>query len=315
MTPTVSDRTRAGLFFLVGAACLLPWIGPAMALAAGILFSLALGNPAPAQTALWSRTLLQLSVVGLGFGLSLGTVVHVGARSAVYTVVGISLTLAAGALLGRVAGTTGPLSTLISFGTAICGGSAIAAMAPVVKAKSDEIAVSLATVFTLNATALLLFPAVGHLLRLDQGAFGLWAGLAIHDTSSVVGAASAFGPQALAIATTVKLTRALWIMPCVLLAALLSRSDQKAKFPLFVAGFVAAAGVRTLLPSLAPLWGVLVAIARQSLVLTLFLIGTGLTREVLKRVGVRPLAQGIVLWLLVSGATLAAIVSGLIPPL
>ena len=315
MNRLISDRTRALLFFVLAAACLLPWVGPATALAAGILFSLIVGNPAPARTALWSRMLLQASVVGLGFGLSLGTVLRVGARSAVYTVVGIALTLAAGALLGRLAGTSGPLSTLISFGTAICGGSAIAAMAPVVKAKSEEIAVSLATVFTLNAAALVLFPAVGHLLHLDQGQFGLWAGLAIHDTSSVVGAASAFGPEALVVATTVKLTRALWIMPCVLGAALLMRSDQKVKFPLFIAGFVAAAGVRTLLPSLAPLWGVLVAVARQSLVLTLFLIGTGLTRDVLRRVGVRPLAQGVVLWLLVSAATLAAIATGLIPAL
>jgi uncharacterized integral membrane protein (TIGR00698 family) len=242
-------------------------------------------------------------------------VLRVGARTAGTTVAGIALTLAAGALLGRLAGTSGPLSTLISFGTAICGGSAIAAMAPVVKAKSDEIAVSLATVFTLNATALLLFPAVGHLLHLDQGQFGLWAGLAIHDTSSVVGAASAFGQRALAVATTVKLTRALWIMPCVLGAALLTRSDQKVKFPLFVLGFVAAAGTRTLLPSLQPLWDALFAVARQSLVLTLFLIGTGLTRDVLRRVGVRPLAQGAVLWLLVSAATLAAIVAGVIPAL
>lgn len=311
----LSGRSRATLFFALAAACLLPWVGPAVALAAGILFSLLAGNPAPERTAAFAKTLLQVSVVGLGFGLSLGTVVRVGARSAVYTVVGISLTLALGALLGRLAGTAGPLSTLISFGTAICGGSAIAAMAPVVKAKSEEVAVSLATVFTLNATALLLFPAVGHLLHLDQGAFGLWAGLAIHDTSSVVGAASGYGAQALSVATTVKLTRALWIMPCVLGAALVVRSDQKARFPLFVAGFVVAATVRTLLPSLAPLWGVLVAVARQSLVVTLFLIGTGLTREVLRRVGVRPLAQGIVLWLLVGGATLAAIVTGLIPPL
>jgi uncharacterized integral membrane protein (TIGR00698 family) len=311
----MSDRNRAVLFFVLAAASLLPWVGPATALAAGILFSLLVGNPGPARTALWSRVLLQASVVGLGFGLSLGTVLRVGARSAVYTVVGIALTLAAGAFLGRLAGTTGPLSTLISFGTAICGGSAIAAMAPVVKAKSDEIAVSLATVFTLNAAALVLFPAVGHILHLDQGQFGLWAGLAIHDTSSVVGAASAYGPEALALATPVKLTRALWIMPCVLGVAFLSRSDQKAKFPLFIAGFVAAAGLRTLLPSLAPVWGGLVAVARQSLVLTLFLVGTGLTREVLRRVGVRPLAHGVALWLLVSAATLAAIVTGLIPAL
>ena len=266
----VTDRIRVRLYFVLAAACLLPWVGPATALGGGILFSLLAGNPAPARTAAFAKVLLQASVVGLGFGLSLGTVVRVGARSAVYTVVGIALTLALGTLLGRLAGTSGPLSTLISFGTAICGGSAIAAMAPVVKAKSEEVAISLATVFTLNATALLLFPAVGHLVHLDQGAFGLWAGLAIHDTSSVVGAASTYGAPALAVATTVKLTRALWIMPCVLGAALLVRSGEKPKFPLFVAGFVAAAGVRTLLPSLAPLWGVLVAVARQSLVVTLF---------------------------------------------
>ena len=313
--PGVSDRHRAVLFFVLAAACLLPWVGPATALAAGILFSLIVGNPAPAKTALWSKVLLQASVVGLGFGLSLGTVMRVGGRSAIYTIVGIALTLAVGTLLGRLAGTAEPLSTLISFGTAICGGSAIAAMAPVVKAKSDEIAVSLATVFTLNATALLLFPAVGRLVPLDQGQFGLWAALAIHDTSSVVGAASAYGKEALAVATTVQLTRVLWMMPCVLLAALLFRSEEKPKFPLFVAGFVAAAAVRTLLPSLQPLWDTLVAVARQSLVLTLFLIGTGLTRDVLRRVGIRPLAQGAVLWLLVSAGTLAAIVTGLIPPL
>ncbi|MBK8596328.1 MAG: putative sulfate exporter family transporter [Holophagales bacterium] len=313
--PPVSERRRVIAFLVLAAASLLPWIGPATALAGGIGFSLVVGNPAPARTARWSKVLLQASVVGLGFGLSLGTVLRVGAGSAVYTVVGIAVTLATGALLGRIAGTSGPLSTLISFGTAICGGSAIAAMAPVVKAKSDEIAVSLATVFTLNAAALVLFPMIGHVLHLGQGEFGLWAGLAIHDTSSVVGAASAFGPEALVVATTVKLTRALWIMPCVLGAAFLTRSDQKAKLPLFIAGFVAAAAIRTLLPSLQPLWGVLVAVARQSLVLTLFLIGTGLTRDVLRRVGVRPLAQGVVLWLLVSGATLAAIVTGLIPAL
>jgi uncharacterized integral membrane protein (TIGR00698 family) len=301
-------------FFALAAACLLPWVGPAMALAAGILFSLLFGNPGPQRTALWSKVLLQASVVGLGFGLSLGTVWRVGARSAVYTVVGISATLAVGWVLGRVAGTAGPLSTLISFGTAICGGSAIAAMAPVVKAKTDEIAVSLATVFTLNATALVLFPAVGHLLHMGQATFGLWAGLAIHDTSSVVGAASAYGADALAVATTVKLTRALWIMPCVLAAAFLMRSDQKVKFPLFILGFLAAAAVRTALPSLQPVWTVLVAVARQSLVVTLYLIGAGLTRDVLRRVGIRPLAQGVLLWVLVSGVTLAAITSGFITP-
>jgi uncharacterized integral membrane protein (TIGR00698 family) len=305
---------RALLFFALATACLLPWVGPAAALATGILFGLVLGNPGLERTAVWSKFLLQASVVGLGFGLSLETVWRVGTRSAVYTVVGIAATLAAGLLIGRLVGTSGPLSTLISFGTAICGGSAIAAMAPVVKAKTDEIAVSLATVFTLNATALVLFPAVGHLLHLDQGSFGLWAGLAIHDTSSVVGAASAYGPVALGIATTVKLTRALWIVPCVLVAAYATKSGQRVKFPLFIAGFLAAAAVRTLLPSLQPVWTVLVAVARQSLVLTLYLIGAGLTRDVLRRVGIRPLVQGVLLWALASAGTLVAITSGFATP-
>ncbi len=308
----MSPRIRSLVFFFLAAACLHPRVGPATALAAGILFGLLIGNPGLPRTALWSKLLLQASVVGLGFGLSLGTVWRVGTRSAIYTFVGIGATLAVGFLLGRLVGTTGPLSALISFGTAICGGSAIAAMAPVVKAKTDEIAVSLATVFMLNATALVLFPAVGHRLGMDPASFGLWAGLAIHDTSSVVGAASSFGPEALPVATTVKLTRTLWIMPCVLAAALLLRSGQKVRFPLFIAGFLAAAAARTVLPSLEPVWAVLVTVARQSLVLTLYLIGAGLTRDVFRRVGLRPLAQGLLLWALASGLTLAAITSGLV---
>jgi uncharacterized integral membrane protein (TIGR00698 family) len=300
----VFKRAGVPVFFLLALGCLLPWVGPAAALAAGIAFSLLLGNPNPARTALWSKWLLQGSVVGLGFGLSLGTVLQVGMRSAAVTAVGIAATLAAGLLLGRLFGVEQGVATLVSLG------SAIAAMAPVVKAKSDEIAVALATVFTLNASALLLFPVIGHALHLAPRAFGLWAGLAIHDTSSVVGAASTFGPEALAIATTVKLTRALWIVPCVLAAAAASRSGGKVTFPWFIAGFLAAAGVRTLLPALVPVWSVVVSISRQSLVLTLYLIGTGLTRDVLRRVGLRPLAQGIALWALAAGATLLAIVSG-----
>jgi uncharacterized integral membrane protein (TIGR00698 family) len=310
----VSNRAVAPAFFLLALASLLPWVGPAAALAAGIAFSLFLGNPNPSRTALWSKWLLQGSVVGLGFGLSLGTVLEVGARSAVVTAVGIAATLAVGLLLGRFAGVPGPVSTLVSFGTAICGGSAIAAMAPVIKAKSDEIAVALATVFTLNASALLLFPVIGHLLHLGPRAFGLWAGLAIHDTSSVVGAASTFGPEALAIATTVKLTRALWIVPCVLAAAAATRSEGRVTFPWFIAGFLGAAGIRTLLPALGPVWSLLVSISRQCLVLTLYLIGTGLTPGVLRRVGFRPLAQGIALWALAAGGTLLAIVSGGVAP-
>ncbi|WP_305731846.1 YeiH family protein [Trichlorobacter ammonificans] len=308
------DSVRKILFMLLLVACFLPQVGTATALIGGILFSLVLGNPWPRLTAAWSKKLLQVSVVGLGFGLSLATVVQVGAHSAVYTIVGIAATLAAGWALGRVVGTTPAQSLLISFGTAICGGSAIAAMAPVLRAEDDEVAVSLATVFTLNAVALLLFPLLGHLLGLSQQQFGLWAGLAIHDTSSVVGAAAVFGTTALAVGTTVKLTRALWIMPCVLMVSMVKRSEQRAPFPLFIVGFMAAAAAHTLLPPLEPVWSSLALAARQSLVATLFLIGAGLSREVLGRVGVRPLLQGLLLWMAVSGLTAVAILFGVIAP-
>ena len=303
----MTEQTKSILFTLIFLACLHPRIGTSTALIGGILFSLLLGNPWPARAASWSKVLLQISVVGLGFGLSLVTVWQVGTHSAGYTVVGIVATLAIGWGIGKIIGTTPSQSILISFGTAICGGSAIAAMAPVIKANDEEVAVALATVFTLNAVALVLFPLLGKMLGLSQNDFGLWAGLAIHDTSSVVGATSAFGTTALAVGTTVKLTRALWIMPCVLIASIVTRSEHKAYFPLFIAGFMAAATINTLMPQLQSLWVVLSNIARQGLVATLFLIGSGLNRDVISRVGFWPLAQGLLLWAIVSELTLAAI--------
>jgi uncharacterized integral membrane protein (TIGR00698 family) len=287
--------------------CLWPRIDTAMALACGIVFSMVFSNPMPRLSALWSKNLLQLSVVGLGFGIGISKVIHEGKHSIVYTIVGIVCTLLLGTLLGKLFKVTSHTSQLISFGTAICGGSAIAALAPVLKAKHEDIAVSLATIFTLNSVALLLFPFVGHLLHLNQQAFGLWAALAIHDTSSVVGAASSFGAAALATATTVKLTRALWIMPAVLIIAFFKKSDSKAKFPLFIAGFVAAALIRSLFPHANAAWDTLAFIARRLLVVTLFLIGSGLTRELLKKTGFRPMMQGVVLWITVSSVTLTVI--------
>lgn len=302
-----NNTLRKILFIMCLALSAVPWVGTAMALIAGVLFSLVLGNPWPQKTARFSKYILQISVVGLGFGISLGEVLHTGKESIIYTIIGIGFTLSMGHILGKLLKIDHNTSSLISFGTAICGGSAIAAMAPVLKAKDDETAVALATVFTLNSVALLLFPLIGHLLHLDQGVFGTWAGLAIHDTSSVVGAASAYGAQALAIGTTVKLTRAIWITPVVIGTAWLKESDQKAKVPLFIIGFVLAAAFRTFLPHYEHQWGQLAAIARQSLVVTLFLIGAGLSREVLKKVGIRPFLQGITLWLLVSSLTLTAL--------
>lgn len=301
------NKLRKILFIILLALCATPWVGTAGALVMGIVFSLALGNPWPQKTAHYSKMLLQISVVGLGFGLSLGEVIQTGKNSIWYSVIGIACTLLLGYILGKLFRTDKDTSALISFGTAICGGSAIAAMAPVLKAKNEETAVALATVFTLNSVALLLFPLIGHLLHLDQNTFGIWSGLAIHDTSSVVGAAAAYGTQALAIGTTVKLTRALWIAPVVMIVSLLKGGEQKAKIPLFIIGFMVAAAIRTLLPMYGHYWGELAAITKQCLVMTIFMVGAGLSREVFRTVGMRPLFQAVILWVLVSALTLVAL--------
>ena len=300
------------IFLMLGMACLIPVVTTPMALAAGIVFSLFFGNPWPKKSVVASQMLLKLSVIGLGFGLSIQEVWTVGRSSVGYTVIGITLTIATGLLLGRLLHIRGNTSALISCGTAICGGSAIAAMAPVIKAKDDEIAVALATIFTLNAVALIVFPPVGHYFNLTQHQFGVWAGLAIHDTSSVVGAAASYGAQALDVGTTVKLTRAAWIAPIALGAGLLVRSGGKAKFPMFILGFVGAAALHSLVPQFSDLWQILSSVARQFLVLTLFLVGAGITREVLQRIGIWPMLQGVSLWLIVSILTLVAICTELI---
>lgn len=298
------------LFSILLVTCALPVVGPAYALGAGVLLSLTLGNPWPLQSGTWSKRLLQISVVGLGFGLQIADVLRAGGHAVAFTLVGIVLTVLVGRILGRLIGTGQNVGDLISFGTAICGGSAIAAMAPVLKARDEEAAVALGTVFTLNAVGLVLFPVIGHLAGLSQRQFGLWAALAIHDTSSVVGAASAYGAAALAVGTTVKLARAVWIVPCAMAASWIKGAGKKVKFPYFILGFIAASALRSLLPGLSGVWHLLNAVARQSLVVTLFLIGTGLSRKVLQSVGVRPLAQGVALWLIVSATTLGAVLAG-----
>jgi uncharacterized integral membrane protein (TIGR00698 family) len=300
------------LFCLLLLASATPWCGPGSALTAGILFSLTIGDPWQKESAVWSKKLLQWSVVGLGFGVGITDVWHEGREAVLYTPISIVVTVAAGLLLGRLLRTPLRTSALISIGTAICGGSAIAALAPVIKADDEEIAVSLATIFSLNAAALLLFPPLGHLFCLTQRQFGLWAALAIHDTSSVVGAASVFGATALTVGTTVKLARAIWIAPAALLVSRFTRSETKTSIPLFIVGFIAAASLRSISPGFLDLWQALSLIARQGLVVTLFLVGNGLTREVLRRVGLRPLAQGVILWVIVSASMLAVISSGLI---
>ena len=297
------------LFWIALLVCCWPRVSASIALVAGVTFGILIGNPWNATTSVWSRHLLQASVVGLGFGMNLPELVKTGKDAFLYTAISISFTMVVGYLLGRSFKIPQRTSTLISFGSAICGGSAIAAMAPVIKAEPEETGVALATIFTLNSIALILFPPLGHLMGMGQRQFGLWSALAIHDTSSVVGAAAAYGGLALAIGTTVKLTRALWIMPSALVAAWFTKSEGKVKFPLFIFGFIAAATIKTALPQFDQVWHPLNSVAKQSLVVTLFLIGCGLTREVLGSTGIKPLAQGAILWTIVSVTSAMAILA------
>ncbi len=290
----------------------LPFVSSPLALFAGFSFVALFGNPLHELTAKTSKVLLKLSVVGLGFGVNFIDVIEVGKSSLLLTFLSISATILLGCLLGQVLQVPGNTRALITFGTAICGGSAIAALAPVVKAKDDEIAVSLATVFALNAVALIIFPPLGELFGLSQHQFGLWAALAIHDTSSVVGASAVFGAVALSVGTTAKLTRALWIVPCSFVAGLYHKSNSRVGIPLFIIGFIAAAFLNSWLPSLAVVWDGIHAGSKQALAMTLFLIGAGLTRQTLRQVGVKPLILGVSLWCCVSVVTLVFLVRGYI---
>ena len=278
---------------------------PPLALALGLAIALSVGNAFPAFTRAWSRWLLQVSVVGLGFGMNLGEVLRAGRAGFLYTVVGISFAVFFGWLLGKFLLVEAKPSLLISVGTAICGGSAIAAVGPVIDADEHDMAVSLGTVFILNAIALFIFPVIGHAAHLSQQQFGLWAALAIHDTSSVVGAAAKYGVAALAVATTVKLTRALWIVPVTFCVAVVSHHKARIPIPWFILFFLLAAMTRSYSPSaLMPVYGILLAAAKIGLAVTLFLIGIALSRETIANVGMRPLVQGIVLWLIVAAGSL-----------
>jgi len=292
-------------------------ISPPIALLAGVIFGFSFVHPYRERSSVLSRRLLQASVVVLGFGLNLPQVIHAGRSGFVYTAISITGAIVLGLLLGKLLRIGGKASFLITVGTAICGGSAIAAIAPITEASEEEISVSMGTVFLLNSVALLLFPAVGYALHLDQNQFGLWAALAIHDTSSVVGAAAKYGEQALAIGTTVKLARALWIVPVSLLvAAFMARFAARGedagpratvKVPWFIFLFCLAAAARTYWPHFTTLYTELNWIGRTGLTVTLFLIGTSLSRKTLQQVGVRPLIQGVTLWVVVGGLSLAAI--------
>jgi uncharacterized integral membrane protein (TIGR00698 family) len=280
------------------------FVSPPIALAMGLIFGLAFPHPYDDLAKNSSRFLLQASVVGLGFGMNLHQVIQAGRSGFVYTMLGISFTLLVGMGLGALLGVQRVPAFLISTGTAICGGSAIAAVGPITEASDEEMAIALGTVFVLNSVALLIFPFIGGALKLTQSQFGLWAALAIHDTSSVVGAAAKYGAEALAIATTVKLARALWIVPVSVATAMVRGAKAKIQWPWFIGLFCLAAVCNTYLPAGGPAYMLAVKVAKIGLTVTLFLIGSGISMATVKQVGYRPLLQGVILWLLVSMGSL-----------
>jgi uncharacterized integral membrane protein (TIGR00698 family) len=284
-------------------------ISPPVALLAGLIYGFALPHAFPEASKRAAKFLLQASVVALGFGMNLHEVLQAGRSGFLYTAASITLTLLIGLWFGRLLGVEKRPAFLISAGTAICGGSAIAAVAPIVAASDDEVGVSMGVVFILNSVALFLFPFVGHLIHMTQAQFGLWAALAIHDTSSVVGATAKYGASALAIGTTIKLTRALWIIPLALGTAIRLKSKARIQWPWFILLFCFAALLNTVLPQYGKDFATLSYLGKIGLTITLFLIGTGLNRETLKEVGHRPFLQGLALWILVGAGMLALILA------
>ena len=286
------------------------WATPPVVLFLGLSFALVCGQPYPAFNKKMSKMLLQYSVVGLGFGMNVEASLASGKEGMMFTIISVFGTLLLGWLVGRVLLKVDKnTSYLISSGTAICGGSAIAAVGPVIKAKDSEMSVALGIVFILNAIALFIFPPIGRLLGLDDVQFGTWTAIAIHDTSSVVGAGAAYSEAALEVATTIKLTRALWIIPVALVTCVLFKTKgNKIKIPWFILWFVVAMLLNTYLLDSVPQVGATVnGIARKCLTLTMFFIGASLSSGVIRQVGVKPLLQGVILWVLVSAVTLAVV--------
>ena len=303
-------------FLIIGLYCLSSWSSSGIALLMGVILAVVIGNPWANQTKILTHKLLSLAVMGLGAGMNLTVVAKVGLQGVGYTVLSIMLAFIFGTLLGKALNTTRDTSLLLTVGTAICGGSAIAAVAPVIRAKDHEVSASLGVVFVLNAVALFLFPWVGHHLQLSESQFGLWSALAIHDTSSVVGATLQYGSHALEVGTSVKLARALWIVPVTFsIGYFVVRRDLtadpskriQAKKPWFIFGFILIAALVTWIPALKVAGHYIEIGSKRLLVLTLFLIGTNLSRETLKMVGFRPFAQGFLLWAIMAMSSLFVI--------
>jgi uncharacterized integral membrane protein (TIGR00698 family) len=276
----------------------------------GLIIAQFIGHPYLNLNHKATHILLQVSVVGLGFGMNVNSALEAGKEGFIFTIVSIVGTIIIGVLLGKLLKIDDKISYLIATGTAICGGSAIAAISPVIKANEKQISVALGTIFIFNSVALVLFPIVGHYLNLSESQFGLWCAIAIHDTSSVVGAAEKYGPHALEVATTIKLARALWIIPIAFLSTLIFKSKEtKIKIPYFIGLFVLAMIANTYIPLVQNYSHYITSFAKATLTLTLFLIGCGLSKKVLVSVGFKPLVQGILIWIIISAATLWAIYS------
>lgn len=306
----LSERTRKVIFITAALFCLLPFMSAPLALLLGLVMAQLMKHPYQELNHKATNLLLKVSVVGLGFGMNVFAAMKAGKEGVLFTIASIAGVLILGYFLGKVFKIERKTSYLISAGTAICGGSAIAALSPVMKAEEKDISVSLGIVFILNSVALFLFPMIGHALDLTQSQFGMWCAIAIHDTSSVVGAASKYGEEALKIATTVKLARALWIVPLAFGTAFLFKTDRcKVQLPYFIGWFILAMLANTYLPFVSVLSPYVLSIAKAGLTLTLFLIGSGLSFKVVRVVGIKPFLQGVILWLAISGASLWAIVT------
>jgi len=301
----INDNLRKLVFAGCAVFCVTPFAGPATALILGLAVAQLTGHPYLHLNHKATHWLLQASVVGLGFGMNISTALQAGRQGVLFTIASIAGTLTLGYFLGRWLKIEKKTSFLISGGTAICGGSAIAAISPVIKVEEKQISVALGCIFVLNSVALFVFPLIGHYLNLSQTQFGLWCAIAIHDTSSVVGAASKYGQHALAVATTVKLARALWIVPVTLIAAVVFKNkSRKVSIPYFIGLFIVALMINTYVPGITVVSPFIVNIAKAGLTLTLFLIGAGLSCAVLASVGFKPLLQGVMLWVAISVAAL-----------
>ncbi len=302
----VEPRVTKVAYIIALFLCHYPFVAPPVALVGGFLFTLLLGHPFEKYSRWAINTLLRVSVVGLGFGMNLTVALKAGSEGIWLTIGSITIVLVLGYLVGKWMKIPTRMSYLTSSGTAICGGSAIAAVSPVVNASEKEMSVALGVVFFLNAIALVLFPVLGHLLGMSQYDFGMWSAIAIHDTSSVVGAASAYGSEALEVATTVKLARALWIIPLSFISLLFFRSkSKKVKIPWFIFMFVGAMVFNSYVPL--EVNGYIYSLSKSLLTVTLFLIGSSLSVGAIKSVGLKPLALGIILWVTISVLSLFAI--------